>query len=302
MRRTLLLLAFSAVLLSALPVLAQPVSNNAQRIVQTDGTHIDAASPLPITGTVTATMGASTQLPATLGAKAPGASLSVTQDTTGGWTATTTATEDKGAGNVSATTIRVVTAADSPDVDHLNTIETYTGASQAYDATLNLAVQTEAAAKGTRSVLIGGADGGGVARSVLTDTSGNLQVELPSEDRGRETGTANTLRTAEATCSQVQHYAGTVTGGTSIYVIAARSTRCSLECQNKDADSALGIVRGTADTACLDGGVDVSFWLNPGSAAYRAGGSLDDGKWGGAVTICVPENAKTITYTCDETY
>lgn len=295
MRRTLLLLASLAALLWVLPVSAQPVSNNAQRIVQTDGTHIDAANPLPITGTVTATVGASTQLPATLGAKAPGASLSVTQDTTGGWTATTTATEDKGAGNVSATTIRTVTAADSPDVDHLNTIETYTGASQTYDALLNMAVQQAGAAEGTRSVLVGGTDGA-VARDLLTDSSGNLQVELPSEDRGRETGTANTLRVVEATCANASTISGTVTHDTDTRVINARTTRCSLTCQNQDADGTLKMVYGAATSACTEAGL----LLNTATAAGLAGGSNSEDIGTGVVTLCAVAGA--IDYVCTEKF
>jgi hypothetical protein len=295
MRRTLLLLASLAALLGAFPVSAQPLSNNAQRIVQTDGTHIDAASPLPITGTVTATMGASTQLPATLGAKAPGDSLSVTQDTTGGWTVSSTATEDKGTGASTAATFRTITSDDSPDVDHLHSIEVFTGATSTYGALLNMAVQEAGFAEGTRSVLIGGTDGT-LARSLLTDTSGNLQVELPSEDRGRETGTANTLRVVEATCANASTISGTVTHDTDTRVINARTTRCSLTCQNQDADGTLKMVYGTATSACTEAGL----LLNTATAAGLAGGSNSEDIGTGVVTLCAVAGA--IDYVCIEKF
>lgn len=97
MTRTRTLVALVALLLLlALPatVAAQPFSPDIQRIGTSDGADIDAASPLPISGTV----GLSAQA---------------------------------GAGAVTATTLRTVTSTDSPDVISLGTLDNVVGATSA---------------------------------------------------------------------------------------------------------------------------------------------------------------------------
>jgi hypothetical protein len=244
MRRTLLLLAFSAVLLSALPVLAQPVSNNAQRIVQTDGTHIDAASPLPITGTVTLTA-------------------------------------ETGAGATTADTLRTVTSTDSPDVTSLGTLDNVVGATSAATPTSAVLMGAADSVSGTMMPLrIYDADTGagndyrlGVV-PILPGAGGGTPASA-----GAGAVDAGTIRVVEASIASGTSDHVDV-DASEVAVLAAKAGRRYARVQvYSDVDGGVCCALGATTNACADG-----ILLDASPAAGKAGGSAEWEGYGGAIT------------------
>jgi len=207
---------------------------------------------------------------------------------------TVTTNDQKGAGATTATTLRTVTATDSPEVTVLSVLSTALG-------TLGVAIPP-------LGVLMSGTDG--VLLQALrvvdldlgagTDYYQGIGLMLRAAgggafvSGGNGAADAGTIRVIEAGVSSGASTHVDVTAA-EVAVLAAKAGRKYLRIQvYSDTDGAVCCALGATTSACTIGEI-----LDPSPAADKGGGSLDFTGYGGAVT-CRATGAWTTTVAATE--
>lgn len=209
-------------------------------------------------------------------------------------TGTVTSADQHGAGAVTATTLRTVTATDSPDVTVLSTLSTVLATLGAAIPPLGLMA---AASDGTfiralKAVDLDSGAGTDYAQGVglLLRAAGG--AAFASGGAGAvDTGTLRVVPAAIATGAST-HVDVTAA---EVAVLAAKAGRKYLRIQvYSDTDGAVCCALGATTSACTIGEI-----LDPSPAADKGGGSLDFTGYGGAVT-CRATGAWTTTVAATE--